>query len=164
MNYESHDGFEQPLFSQHDELGTLEEQLYGHVRKAIDFDALASLEHALCMMFCEQHEMSDELSIDLAAAIMHRAFLRAANDSARYCDSGAPPGITEAEKAAVAFDEECPFCLSAREAAQRAAAKPGDEAVDDEPCACCDMLAESWREEHRETLVKAGLAKATDMS
>ena len=162
MNYESHDDFAQPLFAQHDELGTLEEQLYGHVRKAIDFDALANLEHALCMMFAEEHEMSNELALDLAAAVMHRAFMRAANDSARYCDSGAPPGITDAEKAAVAFEEECPFCIAARESAQRAASKPDE--VDEEPCECCEMIAQSWRDEHRDVLVKAGLAKATDVS
>ncbi len=159
MNAEGFGGFDRPFFSHQTKLRELEEQLYGHVLAAIDFDALARAEQQLFWVLSEEHGIDDELALDLAAQIMDRALLRVADDPSRYGDMGPPEGITEAEAKAVAFEEDCPFCIADAESAKRESAHAHVAA---EPCAVCDDLAQSWREEHADVLAKHGLGPAAD--
>jgi hypothetical protein len=103
---------------------------------------------------------TDELAMDLAAQLIEGALRRLVEDPRRYMSYGPPHGVTPEEAAAVAFDEDCPYCVADKvqeEAERRHLAKhPMPE--EEEPCPCCDMLVESWREANKEKLVKAGLA------
>lgn len=155
---------DRPTFTQHARLRALEEQLYGHVLEAIDFDALAGLEQVLFEILTRRMRIGTELALDLTTVIIERALVRASEDAARYTDCGPPPGITEAERKAVAFDASCPFCRVAaerdRERGATSATGSDTHGFADEPCECCEMVAEQWRDEHREVLAKAGLAPA----
>lgn len=189
MNVEGLQELESPFFVHAKKLSALEEQLYGHVFAAIDLDALARLEQHLCMLLMDDFKLPGELALDLSTQILESAIRRVAEDPARHVSFGPPEGITEAEKAAVAFDETCPFCVAARRAAQparpRSASGGGASATsigaafdisvrhgsegdlhesEDEPCPCCEMLAQSWREEHADVLAKAGLAPPSSAS
>lgn len=159
------DRLDRALFSQHVRLRTLEQQLYHHVLEAIDFDVLRGLEQSLFEILVGRMNVGGDLALDLSALFVQRALVRAADDDARFFDCGPPPGITEAERKAVKLDANCPFCRIAAKAAEderrrRELHGPAADHVDDEEaCACCEMLAEEWREEHRAILENAGLAK-----
>jgi hypothetical protein len=145
------------LFRQDAKLGLLEQQLYGHVLAAIDLDRLFQLETSLFGILTDDTGISDELALDVASQLVERALVRAADPDARFIDWGPPEGITEAERRAVAFDEACPICVEDR-AVERQRALSGDRVQPpDEPCPCCDDLANSWREQHAAVLAKAGL-------
>jgi hypothetical protein len=160
MKREDDDGFETPLFSQSKRLAVLEEQLYGHVRSAIDLDALSQLEQHLSMVLGDQFGMTMDLSLDLSTQMLESAIRRVAGDPQRHVNMGPPDGITDDERFAVAFDETCQFCLAAKQNRDRdtARAKAGVE-MEDEYCACCEMLRDEWRDKHAEVLAKAGLAR-----
>lgn len=147
-----------PFFSSDEKLVELERRLYAHVLEAIDFDAVSSLEQHVCMLLADEHDVPQQLAYDLAAKVIEQALQRAALDPIRYCDVGPPPGITEAERRAVAFEADCPFCQFD---AQQARAAAEGKLQNDEPCACCDMMAEDWRQEHADVLAKAGLAESS---
>lgn len=151
-----------PTFVHHARLRALEEQLYGHVLDAIDLDALHGLEQMLYSILTSRMRISSELALDLSVLMIERALVRASDDSARYLDTGPPPGITKAERDAVAFDASCPFCREAARAKRESCGASAAAIEDDEPCPCCEMLAEEWREEHREVLEAAGLRKPRD--
>ena len=172
------------MFTQHARLRVLEQQLYGHVLDAINFDALSNLEQSLFGLLTRRMNIGTDLALDLSALLIQRAIVRAADDEERFADFGPPPGITEAERKAVEFDERCPFCrIEAADAAEarRDRDRHGTAAaggtgvtgvtgtsatsgtgVDDEPCPCCEALADEWREEHRAILEKAGLWRTRD--
>jgi hypothetical protein len=158
MKREDDDGFDAPMFEHSKRLSVLEEQLYGHVRAAIDMDALFQLEHHLGMVLGDKFEMTQDLSFDLSTQMIEAAIHRVAGDPIRTVQIGGPPdGITEDEKFAVAFDETCQFCVAAKQARDRAKARAGIDDEEEEFCACCEMLREDWREHHADVLVKAGL-------
>lgn len=171
MNVEGLTELESPVFVHSEKLRELEAQLYGHVLGAIDLDALAGFEQHLYELLSRELELSDELALDLSTQILESAIRRVAEDSRRYLSFG-PPGISDAERAAVAFDEACPFCVDARRAALVSAARarcgasePHDDGqADDEPCPCCEMEAQRWREEHATVLAKAGLSRPSSTS
>jgi hypothetical protein len=166
-------------FVHSEHLAALERRIYGHVLAAVDLDALSNLEQITISLVMEALDSEGErkrkraaktdalpaipphaeLAIDLAAQLIEGALRRLVDDPRRYMDCGPPHGVTPEEAAAVAFDEDCPYCVAIRadEQAQREhlAKHPTDE---EEACPCCDMLVESWREEHKEKLAKAGLA------
>jgi len=153
------EALESPFFSSHKELAELEAQLYGHVLRAIDFDELNSLEQHVCMILGDEYELDDDLALDLGKQVMSRALHQVANDHIRrVMDIGAPDGITDEEKAAVAFDDTCPFCAFDRQQAE-ALAKHAASGQKEEVCECCEMLREEWREQHAAVLKKAGLYK-----
>ena len=159
MNREDDDGFDAPLFAQSKRLGKLEDQLYGHVRAAVDLDMLSQLEQHLAMVLGDQFAMTTELALDLSTQMLESALRRVAGDPIRtVVIDGPPDGLTEDELEAVAFDETCQFCVAARQARARAKARPEPE--EEEYCACCEMVREEWREKHREVLAKAGLVPA----
>jgi hypothetical protein len=151
------DDLDRPLFVQHVKLRELEKQLYGHVLAAIDLDALSGLGEHLTLHLMEHFELDDHLAMDLADQVMNTALRRVIDDPSRQMSFGAPDGITQAEKDAVAFDETCPFCLAARQDRERAKARTGADEPEEEYCACCEMVRESWREKHALVLAKAGL-------
>ena len=157
MNIEDEEDFDRPSFVHTRKLGLLEQQLYGHVRAAVDLDALHGLEEHLVLVLMEDFAMGTDLAIDLSTQVIEAALRRVIDDPARHIRLGAPDGITEEEKAAVAFDGTCPFCLAARQASERAKAAGDDQ--HEELCACCEMVCNEWREKHAEVLEKAGLAK-----
>src|SRR5687768_78360 len=92
------------VFTHNEELREVEEQLYGHIRAAIDWDMVYRLEETLASLLSIERKIESTLAFDLAAAIIERALHRAAEDPTRYGDCGPPDGVTEEEKAAVAFD------------------------------------------------------------
>jgi hypothetical protein len=94
-------------------LADLEEQLYGHVLDAIDFDALFQLEQLLWGLI-DQRGIDDQDG-ELADSLIVDAINRAAHDDARHCTIAPPPGMTEAETRAARFDEACPFCRVEKE-------------------------------------------------
>ena len=154
MKPEQPDRLDVPLFAHDAKLRALEEQLYGHVLAAIDLDRLAHLEQVLYAVLSDRG-MASDLALDLSLQLVERALVRASDNQARFCDFGPPPGITEAERRAVSFDETCPICVGDKRAG------PPSEPHEDEPCQCCDALAQSWREEHAEELARAGLTSST---
>lgn len=148
-------------FVHSDKLGALERQLYGHVLATIDLDKLHGLEEQTALLLIEDQDLSDELAMDLSRHMIEAALRRMIEDPRRTISIGAPHGVTPEEKAAVAFDEECQFCLSDRQdaiARKQAEANPSP----DEPCPCCDMLVQDWRERHKDKLAKAGLSNPQD--
>ena len=158
MILDGEDDLDRPSFKCSKKLGDLEEQLYGHVRAAVDLGAISCLEQHVSFLLSEDFGMDDSLAIDLSRQIIDAALRRVIEDPTRYVSFGAPDGITEEEKEAVAFDETCQFCLAARRARERAKAHDGAEPEEEEYCACCEMLRDSWREKHADVLAKAGLA------
>ena len=143
------------LFVHDSKLGLLEQQLYGHVLAAIDFDRLSQLETSLFSILVDAG-LTETLALDLAAQLVEHALIRATDADTRFCDWGPPEGITEAERRAVELDEACPICVEDREL-ERQRARSVAEPPPDEPCPCCEDLAQSWREEHAEVLARAGL-------
>ena len=165
MNLEDEEEFDRPAFLHERTLAALEQQLYGHVRAAVDLDAISQLEHHLSLVLCEDFKLNTDLALDMSTQIIEAALRRVVDDPARAVSRGAPDGITEEEKEAVAFDATCPFCVAARAARERARSRSDDEEEEeDEYCACCEMLRESWREKHAEVLAKAGLARPSSAS
>lgn len=96
MNRETTDDVDDPLFASHRKFRTLEQQLYGHVLAAIDFARLSTYEQ-LAYTLMRKHDVGDDLALDLSMQLVQRALERVATDTARYFDSGPPPGITHAE-------------------------------------------------------------------
>jgi hypothetical protein len=164
MNREDDDGFDRPFFTQSKGLNVLEDQLYGHVRAAVNFDALSQLEQHLALVLGDKFKLTLDLSLDLSTQMIEAALRRVAEDPIRIVQMGGPPdGITDEEKQAVAFDETCQFCLAAKQQRDRAKARAmAGEVEEEEFCACCEMLREDWRKEHADVLARAGLGpKAT---
>ena len=155
MNTDTEEQLDRPLFLHDKDMVLLEQQLYGHVLEAIDFEALGRFE-GLLVGLLEGQEVPEDIAADLASAFLQRALERAASDPSRYMDFGPPLGITDAERLAVAFEADCPFCVDE-------AKRPGGPEREDE-CACCDLMASEWRKAHHDVLVKAGLAKAQNVS
>lgn len=174
------DGGVATQFVHSEPLAALERRIYGHVLAAVDLDAISNLEQITISLVREALDSEgerkrkraarsgappvaltpqDELAMDLAAQLIEGALRRLVDDPRRYVSYGPPHGVTPEEAAAVAFDEDCPYCVAERHDAQarreHLAKHPPEE---EEPCPCCDMLVDSWREEHKETLAKAGLA------
>lgn len=149
-----------PLFGSHEKLRKLERQLYGHVLEVIDWDALHELDgHVFTLV--RKCNVGQDLALDITGQLIERALHRAAYDPIRFGMTSIPFGITEEERRAVAFDEDCPFCdFEKKLAAQRAkdAAKPRPPSGDEECCPLCDDMAAEWREEHAEALERAGLS------
>ena len=145
-----------PLFSSHERLAKLERQLYGHVREAIDFERLHCFEQHLWSVMKNRFSISETLAFDLASQMIERAIARAAYDPVRHGITTVPLGITEAERKAVAFEDDCSIC----KVLAKLEAKPPEPEVDEEgePCPCCDIMAAEWREKHAEALSKAGLS------
>jgi hypothetical protein len=147
----------QPFFEHHKKLRAFEEQLYGHILTAIDFEAVARFEFLV-----EQHlldmNLPQDLVFDLTTQVIERALHRAAEAPERRASCGPPEGISPEEADAVAYDPKCIFCRAEREHAKALAKQPQHD-HGGEPCAICDDLADDWREQHREVLEKAGLYK-----
>lgn len=161
MKREDDDGFETPLFAQSKRLGVLEDQLYGHVRAAVDLDMMFQLEQHLAMVLGDQFEMSTDLALDLSTQMLESAIRRVAGDPIRsVVIDGPPDGLDEEELAAVAFDADCQFCLADKQNRDRAKARASAGIVEEEEyCACCEMLRDDWRAKHADVLAKAGLAR-----
>ena len=141
-----------------DALADLEAQLYGHVRDAVDFDALYQLEQLLWGLL--DLRRIDDLDGELAKALIVDAITCAARDPASYVSTGPPPGITETEAMAVERDDACPFCkMEADQAAY--AADPSnvdaDAAEAAELVALYEPQARAWRAQHAEVLQRRGL-------
>jgi hypothetical protein len=157
MKIEEDFDFDRPSFVSSKMLAVLEEQLYGHVRAAVDFDMLYQLEEHLSLILMKDFAMETPLACDLSTMILEAALRRVVDDPVRHGTvNGAPDGITEEELEAVAYDEACEFCRAARQARERAKAFAG---VEEEYCACCEMLRDDWREKHADVLAKAGLTR-----
>ncbi len=161
MKREDDDGFDAPMFAQSKRLAVLEDQLYGHVRAAVDLDLISQLEQHLSMVLGDQFKMTTDLALDLSTQMVEAALRRVAGDPIRaIVIDGPPDGITEEEKQAVAFDETCQFCLADKQQRARAKARASAGIVEEEEyCACCEMVREEWRDKHAELLAKAGLAR-----
>jgi len=99
-----------PLFSSHEKLAKLERQLYGHVREAIDFDQLHCFEQHLWSVLKNRYAISERLAFDLASQLIERAIARAASDPIRFGIATVPLNITEAERKAVSFEDDCSIC------------------------------------------------------
>jgi len=139
-------------------LGKLEDQLYNHVVDKLDFVGLYQLEQLLWGLL-DLRGIHDEDG-ELAKTLIVDAVTRAVRDPASYFPSSPPPGITEAEAKAVAFEEACPFCtMEANHAAYladpaNAAAEAADAA---EMVALAEPAARAWRARHAEVLARRGL-------
>ena len=156
---------DQKTFVHNRTLRDLEQKLYGHVLDAIDFGVIGGLETQLYGLLCDL-EIDDELALDLSKLVISRALERAIEDTSRYCNFGAPEGVSKAEVRAVAFDESCVFCVA--EAADAAYASENPDDGEDhghgetESCALCDDLVRMWRKQNAEKLRKHGLGPVAD--
>ena len=157
MRSERSGRLDRALFVHDNKLRRLEEQLFGHVLAAIDFDRLGQLETSLFGVLADAG-MAEDHALDVSAQLVDRALVRMIDDEARRMDFGPPHGITEAERRAVAYDEGCPICVEDRQVAEQR--ERDGPPVGDEPCPCCDDLARQWRVEHAQTLARAGLSRA----
>ena len=133
-----------PLFNSHAKLAKLERQLYGHVRDAIDFEQLHCFEQHLWSVMKNRYAISEHLAFDLASQLIERAIVRAAYDPIRFGITTLPLSITEAERKAVAFEEDCSICKVLAKLEAEPAESP--ELLEDEQCPCCDDMAAEWRE------------------
>jgi hypothetical protein len=161
MNCDVSDDLTLPMFECHEKLAELERQLYGHIIEAIDWDALNHLEQFLFQLLCKRN-IGQGLAIDIARQLIERSLQRAAYDQSDACES-IPFGITDEERRAVAFDDDCPFCefevqLAKQQARDKATPR---EPAEDEPCPLCDDMAAEWREQNAEALAQAGLTPHT---
>ncbi len=136
------------------ELSELERHVHEHVFQTINFGALGGIEEQLFSLLTER-DIPDQVALDLSKLMVTRAIERTCDDAGRYMTS-VPYGITEAERKAVEFDDDCPFCEAEAHTAAYVKAHAGEQRVE-EPCGCCDDVADSWRAKHAETLRKHGL-------
>ena len=139
-------------------LGRLEDQLYNHVVDKIDFVGLYQLEQLLWGLL--DLRGIDDAHGELAKALIVDAVARAVRDPASYFPLRPPPGVTEAEANAVAYEDACPFCtMEADHAADDAA--PATVAAEDAAAAELRALyageASAWRARHAGALARRGL-------
>lgn len=136
------------LYAEPAGIGAIADAFYNHVRETLDLEALNRIEQELWSVL-DAAGIEDELG-ELSSKMVRDAIIRLADDPMRNI-SDVPYGITEEEAAAVAYDDECPFCVLE-------AAQPKTEPAHDDDCSCCAMIAAEWRAQHAEVLARAGLA------
>lgn len=129
-------------------LAELTASLYNHVLEAIDFGALYTFEQLLWSLLPEQGV--DDEDGEIASTMIRDAIIKAASDPMRNV-STVPYGVTKEEEKAVAFDENCFFCV------YEAANPSEDDTYQDGECGCCDAMARDWREEHAHVLSRRGV-------
>jgi hypothetical protein len=129
-------------------LEDLTTRLYNHVFQTIDFGAIYMFEQMLWSLLPELGIRDEEGEV--AATMIRDAIIKAASDPMRNI-SDVPYGITKEEEKAVNFEEDCFFCVY-----EAKNPRENDAYVDGE-CACCDSVAQDWREQHADVLKKHGV-------
>lgn len=143
--------------AQRDQVRALAERLYGHVFRAVARDALYGIEQLLWSEL-DRLEVPDDLG-DVASALLAEALFRLAFDPARSCQT-TPSPITELERIAADYDDDCLLCRHDLDEARRRHARGGAaEDDDDEEWAQLEAeAARGWRARHADALRRFGLA------
>ena len=110
-------------------LEELKQCLYNHVMDSIDWGKIYTYEQMLWSLLPELGEKKGKVD-ELAEKLIGECLARAAFDPMRLI-SHVPPGITDAERRAVDYDDGCVFCRADRENALKAldAEPPTEEVV-----------------------------------
>ncbi|MBL9018918.1 MAG: hypothetical protein JNL83_32320 [Myxococcales bacterium] len=132
-------------------LDELRQCLYNHIMDAIDWGRIYGYEQMLWSLLPALGQQGDV--DELAEKLIGECLARAAFDPMRLV-SNVPPGITDAERRAVEYDDGCVFC---RADAASGADQRQEHDDDDDDCPLCTDMAAEWRDQHQAVLKKAGL-------
>ena len=99
-----------PFFEFDRRLRSLESAFYRHLLAAIDLDLVFGLEQKLWTKIADRSRFTDDQVLDIANAVVTRAFERLGHDPRRAMQEGVTGADGRIAPAPEAPHEHCPFC------------------------------------------------------